>query len=396
MILRLSVYNHEMILQGVCSVYSSLIWHRKFYTPGFFELCAPATPSNVELLKMHNFIEKPNSSEIGYIRTVCITWDNEKGEVLTISGNFLSSILSQRVALSGGTLREIVANNLITSSNNNRNLPNLILDEFTDIPCDVSTYGKNIGELIEALSRRDNFGYRITLDHTTKKMVFGIFQGFDRSVNQTQYPQVKFCKQYSNLLSVNYSKSDTNAVNCAYGRTVMPAGNQRKESYDPSFFPDSMPMIYSYANRYFESESDLGKTGFDRFETYIETEAKMVDTYIGTFAVEWNQQGTWTRTGDYYETSIDPQSFLDLNAELANAVLNPDGTENFEGKVKFKDDYKKDYDLGDVVTVFDKKWGISINQRITEVLEYYDHETDEIQPVFGSPLPTIMDILKNK
>ena len=385
-----------MTLQGVCSVYNSLIWHRKFYESGYFELEAPATPLNIELLKNHNFIAKPNSTEVGYIRTIQITRDEEQGEYIKVSGNFLSCILRQRIVLSGNTLQEIITNNLVSSANSNRNLPNLILADFTDVPCNVNTHGKNVGELVEAMARRDNFGYRIALDHSTKKLVFSTFQGIDRSVNQTQNPQIKFCKQYGNLLSIDYMRSDTNAVNCAYGRTVMPAGNQRKESYDPSFFPDSKPMIYSYANRYFESESDLGKTGFDRFETYIETEAKMVDTYIGTFAVDWDQQGTWTRVGDYYETSIDPQSFWELNAELANAILNPDGTENFEGKVKFKDDYKKDYDLGDIVTVFDKKWGISINRRITEVMEYYDHNTDEIQPVFGSPLPTIMDILKNK
>ena len=68
--------------------------------------------------------------------------------------------------------------------------------------------------------------------------------------------------------------------------------------------------------------------------------------------------------------------------------------ENFQGTVDFKLKYRAEYDLGDIVTVKNDKWGKVINQRITEVTEVYDNTSNAITPTFGDPARTIMDILK--
>lgn len=58
--------------------------------------------------------------------------------------------------------------------------------------------------------------------------------------------------------------------------------------------------------------------------------------------------------------------------------------------------YKQDYDLGDVVTFFDKKWGITIDTRITEISEIYDIEGLTINITFGNDVPTLIELMKRK
>ena len=50
---ELIVMDNDFTPQGVIDVYSSLIWERRFYENGYFELHAPATENNIKLLKQN-------------------------------------------------------------------------------------------------------------------------------------------------------------------------------------------------------------------------------------------------------------------------------------------------------------------------------------------------------
>ena len=53
--------------------------------------------------------------------------------------------------------------------------------------------------------------------------------------------------------------------------------------------------------------------------------------------------------------------------------------------------YKTHYDLGDIVTVKKKKWGIVLNQRITELQEVYEYGGMYVVPTMGDALPEKID-----
>ena len=57
--------------------------------------------------------------------------------------------------------------------------------------------------------------------------------------------------------------------------------------------------------------------------------------------------------------------------------------------------YKTDYDLGDIVTVNKKAWGIMMDKRITEIQEVYENGGMTIVPTFGDPLPDTVDLTDN-
>jgi len=56
--------------------------------------------------------------------------------------------------------------------------------------------------------------------------------------------------------------------------------------------------------------------------------------------------------------------------------------------------YKEDYDLGDIVTCTSKKWGVTIDARITEVEEIYEENGVSLNVTFGNNIPTLIDKIK--
>ena len=53
--------------------------------------------------------------------------------------------------------------------------------------------------------------------------------------------------------------------------------------------------------------------------------------------------------------------------------------------------YKTDYDLGDVVSVDKRTWGVTVNMRITGIDEVYERGGVRIVPTFGTPIATAID-----
>lgn len=362
----LNIYNEELTLIGVVDVIKSLIWNRKYFQSGVFELTAPATDNNLYCLREHYLIEKENSDEIGYINTLVVEEPENDVPVIRVTGQFLSGIFTSRVILKNNwKVSGLIDLNCIHPEEDNRTIQKLILGNFDDISFSNNPIGKQLSDQLEAIGRYEGFGYRVKLNAKDKQLIFEIVRGLDRSINQTVNPQVIFSQEYDNLRSTTYTHSDVGAINSVYGACKLPAGIE-----------PCIPPTYKIDNG----------TGLNRFETYVITEAVTYDV------TKWETVGT----GQIEIT----RTYLDGTATLWNMMADCQKalvpiTENFEGTVNnFTSGYKTLYNLGDIVTIFDEKLGRSINQRIYEVLETYDNENNAITPTFGSPARTIMDILK--
>ena len=58
--------------------------------------------------------------------------------------------------------------------------------------------------------------------------------------------------------------------------------------------------------------------------------------------------------------------------------------------------YKKDFDIGDRVTCLERRWGLTIDSRITEITQTYEQGKNEIEATFGESFPTLLDVIKKK
>ena len=56
--------------------------------------------------------------------------------------------------------------------------------------------------------------------------------------------------------------------------------------------------------------------------------------------------------------------------------------------------YKVDFYLGDRVTCIDKKWGVTINSRITEIVQTFEEGKRTIEATFGESAPNLLEKIK--
>ncbi|MEF7566303.1 hypothetical protein V4V35_25260, partial [Bacillus infantis] len=69
-----------------------------------------------------------------------------------------------------------------------------------------------------------------------------------------------------------------------------------------------------------------------------------------------------------------------------------------EGQVLTKSPfvYERDYDLGDIVTIQNVDWGVTLDARITEVKEIYENSGFSIEATFGNNRPTLIQKIKQE
>lgn len=352
----LTIYDNNLTALGAVDVFDTVIWVRRDTEYGSFEITAPATENNLNLLVKYNIVQKDNDAEIGFINSIQITGDLEKGDAIKATGLFYCGVLKQRCVLTNATnLKSLIENNL-------RGLNIISVDSGLSAVTFANNFvGENLGECVAALAKANGFGFKTLLDKTTGKINFSIYYGTDRSIQQVVNPYVIFSDNYENLLKSEYVNSDTGVINAVYARCKLPAGIER-----------CTPPTYDIT----------AGTGTGVFEKYIEVDAVTYD-----IEVSLPEGGTVTKT------YLDRPATLNKMITAANAEL-VDVQENFQGTVDFKIAYRTEYDLGDIVTVKNDKWGKVISQRITEVTEVYDNTSNAVTPTFGNPARTIMDILK--
>jgi hypothetical protein len=71
-------------------------------------------------------------------------------------------------------------------------------------------------------------------------------------------------------------------------------------------------------------------------------------------------------------------------AQSFDAAVNPHGNLT----------YKVDFDLGQIVQVVSKRWGVTLTARITEIEENYDADGQSLNIVFGKGILSLMQRLK--
>ena len=227
-------YDQNLNRLGVIDVFRSLIWTRKYYECGTFELHAPLNTRNLQLLAENNILSKrefkdknghivkTTSKESGIVEYIAI--DDTVNEI-TAKGRFLSSIMDRRaiktvVNFNGKTeagMRKLVQS--VTA------MPFVELGElkgFTETVRFQVSY-KELYTYMCKLSKYSNLGFTIRADFKAKKFFFEVYKGVDRTESQRERSRVVFSEIYKNLNGVAYVFSNQNTKTCA-----IVAGEMRK------------------------------------------------------------------------------------------------------------------------------------------------------------------------
>lgn len=336
--------NFEKI--GIVDDYSSLIWTTRYYQCGDFEIVVPIDSSNIDLLQKDFYIMRDDDENVGIIEKIEISLDEDQHEQMVVTGRFLSSILGRRIIATQtqlyGTISAGIAN-LINDAIINpvidaRKISNFVVTPTNFVERLEAQYtGKNLLEVIQDVCQTNHIGFKTILENGF--FGFTLYKGVDRSYNQSENPWVIFSDEYDNLLSSTYTEQYDALVT-----DVLVAGEG-----------EGLDRKIIWASR-------ENPTGLARYELYHDQ--RNMSTNDGTISDE-----------EYY------QQMKEEGLEQLTTI-----TKAFDGTVYFDNiEYKKDVNIGDIVVIENKRWGIYINSRLIEVIESVDESgVYSIVPTFGA------------
>jgi hypothetical protein len=393
--MNLYIYNSAIALQGIVDVYTSLQWQRYFYQSGEFELVAPLTDDNLTLLKRSNILWPQGYPEAGVIRYRNLKLNKDTGkEEIDCKGYFLTGYLKRRIVwddldLSGtaeSVMRSLVTKNAISPTITDRAIPLLSLGTsrgFTD----TGTYQTpddsrdNLEDALETLSMAADLGHRILFDPDSKALTFDVWRGTDRAVSQSANAPAVFCKEFGNVLEQEYTDSDDDYKNAA-----LVGGTFTQQKTTTTTDDDGNTTTETSDEESAVLTSTGTATGLDRYEEYLaSSSSSKVDS--GTTDDDGNEVYTYLTETEFLAKLVTAGKI-----SLAAYPL----TKTFDATVSPKANvvYKADWDLGDKVTFISKRWGLTMDTRITGVKETYEGDDVSLDLTVGNDVPTLLTKIK--
>lgn len=344
--MELKIMNSNEELIGIIDEYKSLIWTRRYYECGDFELYCKATSETLALLRTGNFVARDDDEQICIIEKIQVTTDVENGNYITASGRCMKSILDRRIVWYQTTLyarietfiQMILDDNLISPESSDRIIPNFSFEntgKLTDF-VEMQMDGDTIYDVIVEVCQQFKYGFEVALE--AGKYTLRLYKGTDRSYSQTENPYVVFSTDFDNLTQSTYifNNADYKNVTLVKGEG---SGTARED--------------YTVGSA----------SGLDRRETF--TDAQSVSSNGGAIV-----------SGNYYQL---------LSAAGNRELSSLRGLENLEGTIietgQYK--YKEDYFLGDVVQI-KNEYGVEAQARIIEIIESDDDTGHRLIPTFST------------
>jgi hypothetical protein len=330
--------------------YESLQFTRRFYRAGEFEMHIALGKQNVDQLVKDRVIYIGNQPhKAGIIQRREVTTENGI-ETVVIKGPTLGGVLDRRVTVTDSYDRVSGPAETVLKYYVNRHVVNGLFPgraiPFISIASDLGrgastpwqTRYEGLHDVAHQIAEWCDIGWLMRLDFVNKKWVFDVLVGRDLTINQAILPFVIFSNDYDNIESQSFVDDDAGYKNIGYA-----AGPGEDE--------DRLVLTVGSG------------TGYDRREVFL-------DASSAADAVELADLGA--------------QQLADLKriTTFGGKILSSSG---------FR--YEQDWDLGDIVTIQNKQWGLTMDARVTEVKEIYEPIV-KLEVQFGSEIPTITRAVK--
>ena len=350
------VMNSSLQRIGVIDSYMSIIWTKRYYTYGDFELYLDASQDNIDLCQIGRFVYREGDYEDGtftsvmIIRYVQIDTSLDDGNTLLVRGEDLKSILRQRIIWSqtvlSGTLeaniRKVITSNIISPSVSARKISSFQLgDEMGGTSTvQVQVTGNTIADWVTEQITPYEIGYDVQI--VDGYFTFILYEGDDRSYEQSTNPYVIFSQDFENLLTSNYVRNSTNSKNVALVAGEGEGSDRRTTTAGSS-----------------------SASGLDRFELYVDARDVSSTTEDGTLS--------------------DADYLAQLASRGEDKLSEMKDTTMFEGEVEASTNFVHgtDYFLGDKVQIINE-YGIGAAARIVEIIDSEDGSGRTVVPTFST------------
>lgn len=228
--MELTVLNTSFEPVYLLETYESLIWVDKFSEPGTFELYTPVTDEIIDNIIPGYYILNSDSEHVMIIEDISIESDTEAGDHFKAIGRSIESILDRRIVWSQTNIKSSLQNGLKTLLNDAIVSPSISARKISNFTykldnTDVSSAiqamkvdhqytGDNLLDVVTSLCDENEIGFKITLNDSNQ-FVFTIYDGTDRSYNQSTNPFIVFSPDFDNVISSNYTDAQSVLKNVA-------------------------------------------------------------------------------------------------------------------------------------------------------------------------------------
>ena len=333
------VYSPELELQGIIDEFSSLIWIRRYFEPGEFELHCPYSESNRQMLIAENIVQRFNdlrTLEAGVIESITMDADE-----IVAKGRFMESYLERRLIRGTYTYGDTAENIMRSIVSSMSQIPMLTLGDLKGYTSALSfqiSY-KNVLSTFKKIAKSTGTGYRIRPDLSERVLYFEVYEGKDRS--QDNADKVIFSEKYDNLQNEQWKYNTTDYKTMAYAAQTI---NQTL-------------MVYPTG-----SGEGLGLR-----------EVKITNS---------------VDTKDMSAAQIQAAMMEEAQASLANKTI----AESFSFSTTDEPfTYRHNYDVGDIVLIKHNAWNYSNSLRVTEVEEDYERGGMDTVLTCGTTAPITVD-----
>lgn len=336
------VYDRVLNFLAECSDFTAAVCVWKWNTYGTFEF---------HFDKRLPWMEKDNLIIWDYnpYKNGIIKYINQNEEGVILRGFTLFWLLTDRITLPpvgedydvlGDTPEDVlykaVDHNAVNPVDPKRVIPLLSCEKSRGRGGEYKyqTRHDELASMLTEVSRASFLGVGIRIDFQMKKLVFEVMEGTDRSTQQKENPRVIFADFYGNLSDREYTLNDTETKNCAYV-----AGQGEGAARTIVVVNDSL-------------------SGHERRETFVDAR--------------------------------DLEEGIDLPSRGETKLADMRCAENYEAGVDTSA-YGKRWYLGDLVTVVDEEFGVSMVKQVMEVEEDLDENGYSVIPTFGIPEKSIQE-----
>lgn len=349
----LLILNTELEAVSVVDTYESFIWNDRYDQPGEFELYLSMMLSVLEYAKIDYYVQLRDSEHVMIIEDIKIESDVENGTHITVTGRSLESILDRRIVWGQMTLNGNLQNEIrnllnaciISPADSDRRIDNFVFKEsvdpaITDLTINAQYTGDNLLEIIEKICNGYGIGFKITMDEN-KQFIFELYNGIDRSYDQTENPYVIFSPKFDNIINSNYIESRSAL------KTITLIGGEGQDS----------------ERKYTTVGSG---SGLNRRELF--TDARDISSDAGDGVILSNEEYTALLKQRGIEKLLENTDITSFEGQAETTIM-------------FK--YGEDFYIGDIVQIANE-YGHETKARIVEIVMSENEEGTSVYPTFAT------------
>lgn len=349
---------------GSVGVFTTLLWYRRYYQPGMFELHLSA--EYFDLINSAMYLWRNDRPELGVIREVNFT-RGEKGEkTMYCKGYFAEHLLNDRViqpayhktGVVSGLAYDVVDLYAINPADAGRKILGLQITDRTALGTSITLQntGSSVGDKLYEVLKTQEMSQRIVFDYVENTLTYQVWQGLDRRDTQNVNSWAIFSDSFRNIKNAQYDRETSDYKNVAYVAGEGEGTARTVVEVDIRSSPDEE------RRELFVDARDLQREAGE--VTYTETQYK-----------ELLRQRGLEKLADY--AAIEKvDSGVDPNANLVYGV---------------------DFDLGDLCTYRYSDVDLECSKRITEIQEVFEGPKQTLNVIFGTDTPqTIQQIIKKE